>query len=94
MTLQKRSIEICWEYTKTEYPEIPSVSVSYTHLMNEWMKTGVKLDNMMPYLSKYLGHSSPDDTFYYYHQVEEAFSIIRQKDQSAAFVIPEVTDEK
>lgn len=26
MTLQKRSIEICWEYTKTEYPEIPSVS--------------------------------------------------------------------
>lgn len=22
----KRSIEICWEYTKTEYPEIPSVS--------------------------------------------------------------------
>lgn len=62
--------------------------------MNEWMKSGVKLDNMMPYLSKYLGHSSPDDTFYYYHQVEEAFSIIKQKDQSASFVIPEVADEK
>ena len=49
---------------------------------------------MMPYLSKYLGHSSPDDTFYYYHQVEEAFSIIKQKDLSASFVIPEVADEK
>lgn len=65
-----------------------------TQRMHGWMKTGVKQDNMMPYLSKYLGHSSPDDTFYYYHQVEEAFSIIRQNDQSAAFVIPEVTDEK
>lgn len=76
-------------------PTVHSLRHTFVVLrMNEWMKTGVKLDNMMPYLSKYLGHSSPDDTFYYYHQVEEAFSIIRQKDQSAAFVIPEVTDEK
>lgn len=62
--------------------------------MNEWMELGIKLDTMMPYLSKYLGHTSPDETFYYYHQVEEAFSIIRQKDNSETFVLPEVSDEK
>lgn len=62
--------------------------------MNEWMKSGLKMDTMMPYLSKYLGHTSPDETFYYYHQVEEAFSIIRQKDTSESFVIPEVSDEE
>lgn len=27
MTLQKRSIQRCWEYTQREYPDIPSVSV-------------------------------------------------------------------
>lgn len=76
-------------------PTVHSLRHTFVVLrMNEWMKSGVKPDNMMPYLSKYLGHSSPDDTFYYYHQVEEAFSIIKQKDQSASFVIPEVADEK
>ena len=63
-------------------PTVHSLRHTFVVLrMNEWMKSGVKLDNMMPYLSKYLGHSSPDDTFYYYHQVEEAFSIIKQKDR-------------
>lgn len=67
-------------------------------LIERAKESGIKvtevIGDMMPYLSKYLGHSSPDDMFYYYHQVEEAFSIIKQKDQSASFVIPEVADEK
>lgn len=45
-------------------PTVHSLRHTFVVLrMNEWMKSGVKLDNMMPYLSKYLGHSSPDDTF-------------------------------
>ena len=36
-----------------------------------------------------LGHKSPDETFYYYHQVLEAFSVIRNKDTVANNVIPE-----
>lgn len=62
--------------------------------MNAWMESGIKLDTMMPYLSKYLGHTSPDETFYYYHQVEEAFSIIRKKDNSEMSVIPEVSENE
>jgi integrase len=58
--------------------------------MNLWMESEVALNSMMPYLSKFLGHSSPDDTFYYYHQIDAAFKIIRDKDTTASKIIPEV----
>ena len=54
------------------------------------MKDGIPLKEMLPYLSRYLGHQSPDGTFYYYHQVEEAFRIIRDRDKTGKTVIPEV----
>ncbi|MDO4539350.1 MAG: tyrosine-type recombinase/integrase [Coriobacteriales bacterium] len=57
--------------------------------MNAWMAEGVSLPQMMPYLAAYLGHEGPDETFYYYHQVEEAFSIVRERDAVSARVIPE-----
>jgi len=59
--------------------------------MNLWMESGIALNVMMPYLSRYLGHCSPDDTFYYYHQIEEAFRIIRSKDTMSSRIIPEVS---
>lgn len=63
--------------------------------MNLWMEQGVSLKEMLPYLSRYLGHASPNETFYYYHQVDSAFRIVRQRDTSSSSVIPEVTtDEK
>lgn len=58
--------------------------------MNEWMRQGKDLNIMLPYLSKHLGHKSPAGTFYYYHQVAEAFSIIHEKDTWACAVLPEV----
>ena len=58
--------------------------------MNQWMKDGIPLKEMLPYLSRYLGHQSPNGTFYYYHQVEEAFRIIRDRDKTGKTVIPEV----
>lgn len=58
--------------------------------MNLWMEEGIPLKEMLPFLSRYLGHQSPDETFYYYHQVAEAFQIIRKKDRTGKLVIPEV----
>lgn len=43
------------------------------------MEKGENLNAMMPYLSKYLGHSSVENTYYYYHQIESAFKIVRQR---------------
>jgi len=58
--------------------------------LNDWMRQGISLNEMLPYLSKFLGHKSPSETYYYYHLVNKAFSIVRQKDKVSNRVIPEV----
>ena len=58
--------------------------------INEWMLSGVDTNKMLPYLSRYLGHKSPDETFYYYHLARKSFDVIRQKDTVSKRVIPEV----
>jgi len=60
--------------------------------MNDWMRQGLDLQELLPYLSKYLGHKSPSETFYYYHLVINAFTVIREKDMVSGRVIPEVLD--
>lgn len=58
------------------------------------MEKEENLTAMMSYLSKYLGHESVENTYYYYHQIENAFKIVRQKDQLSDCIIPEVPDEE
>lgn len=58
--------------------------------INQWILEGTDVNVMLPYLSKYLGHRDPNESFYYYHTVSDAFRIIQQKDTVAASVIPEV----
>lgn len=62
--------------------------------MNMWMEEDEKPEALMPYLSKYLGHSSTDDTFYYYHQISQAFKIVKDKDKLSDVIIPEAGYEK
>jgi hypothetical protein len=54
------------------------------------MKAGVDLQVMMPYLSRQLGHVSSNETFYYYHQVMDAFQVIQSRDKTSSAVMPEV----
>ena len=58
--------------------------------INEWMAEERNVEVMLPYLSKYLGHKNPSETFYYYHMINEAFSSVRKIDTLADRVIPEV----
>lgn len=62
--------------------------------MNLWMEEGISLKEMLPFLSKFLGHTSPEETLYYYHQVDSAFRIIRNLDKTSAKVIPEVKEDE
>lgn len=72
-------------------PTVHSLRHSYVvNRMNTWLDEGVNFEQMMPYLSRYLGHKSPSETLYYYHLNEEANAIIRKKDKSVCHVIPEV----
>lgn len=85
-----------WKETKyaaicEKAPTIHSLRHTYVVMrMNYWMEEGEDLDIMMPYLSRQLGHTSVNETFYYYHQVKESFRLIHQKDTIASKVIPEV----
>ena len=77
------------------HPTVHSLRYSFVVTrMNLWMENGVNLTAMMPYLSKYLGHESAENTYYYYHQIESAFKIVRQKDLLSGSIIPEVPYEK
>lgn len=58
--------------------------------LNQWIADGEDVLKKLPYLCKFLGHSSIHESLYYYHEVEEAFNIIRKKDKTAKIVIPEV----
>jgi len=58
--------------------------------LNNWMLLGIETKKMLAYLSKYLGHKSPSETYYYYHLVKKAFAVIREKDKVSNRVIPEV----
>lgn len=58
--------------------------------INMWIEAGMDLDVMLPYLSKYLGHVDPQETFYYYHMVSDAFRILKKRDKTSEDVIPEV----
>jgi len=85
-------------WAKTKYADScekkPTVhSLRHTFVvqrLNQWALSGIDIEVMLPYLCKYLGHKSPEETFYYYHQVDDAFRIIELNDKTAPKVIPEV----
>ena len=57
--------------------------------INLWREQGLDFEHMLPYLSRFLGHKSFNDTYYYYHYVEEAAQTIRKRDTVTGRVIPE-----
>ena len=91
-----RSFTILWNKTPfagkvDKKPTVQSLRHTFVvDKMNEWMETGMDTGVMMPYLSRYLGHSSISETQYYYHTIEQAFPIIRRYDAVAQSIIPEV----
>ena len=84
-----------WERTpyakgSNKYPTIHSLRHTFVvDRMNEWMLSGVNLRSMLPYLNRYLGHFTINDTLYYYHLVDKAFKVVRQKDTRSQNLIPE-----
>lgn len=58
--------------------------------LNQWIADGEDVLKKLPYLCRFLGHSSIHESLYYYHEAEEAFNIIRAKDKTSKIVIPEV----
>ena len=72
-------------------PTVHDLRHSYViERINTWMAQGLDFDQMLPYLSRFLGHKTFNETYYYYHYVEEAAKTIQRLDKTASKVIPEV----
>lgn len=69
-------------------------SLRYTYVVtriNSWMKSGIKVESMMPYLAVWLGHSGKDETYYYFHAIEDSLKICQSRNLFNTNAIPEVT---
>jgi len=58
--------------------------------MDEWITEGCNIDVMMPYLSRYLGHASIQETYYYYHQMDSRSPALRMHIEANGAAIPMV----
>lgn len=45
-----------------------------TRNLIRWMDNGMDINNLIPYLSTYMGHSELNNTFYYIHLLPERIS--------------------
>ena len=73
------------------YPTVHSLRHTFVvNRINSWILEGKELSQMLPYLCRYLGHKTIEETHYYYHLALTANQIIRQKDIQSKNIIPEV----
>ena len=62
------------------------------HRIDSWIKEGVNVNEMMPVLKTYLGHSSTEGTFYYYHLLDPQSEASRRCIASSGDIGKEVLD--
>lgn len=58
--------------------------------LNRWIASGVDVNTKLPYLSRYMGHSSIESTDYYLHLVPEFFQTFCEKVRQTEAILPEV----
>ena len=57
-----------------------------------WSAEGKDIHAMLPYLMRYMGHSSIESTYYYVHLIPDYFQQYRSMTVSSSDVIPEVEE--
>ena len=91
-----KNFNIFWAKTSASQKrkDKPTVhSLRYTYVVsriNAWMKAGQKVEALMPYLVVWLGHSGKDETYYYFHAIEDSLKICQSRDLFNTTAIPEV----
>jgi len=59
-----------------------------------WSSEGKDVHAMLPYLMRYMGHSSLESTYYYIHLIPDYFPKYRDLTSSTENLIPEVDDDE
>jgi integrase len=58
--------------------------------IEQWSSDGVDADAMLPYLTRYMGHASPESTLYYLHISPDYLHARAGAAQTSAALLPEV----
>jgi len=61
--------------------------------LNRWVKDGLDINVMLPYLMRYLGHQSVGSTLYYFRFVPDFFPVFAGMAEPLESIIPEVPRE-
>jgi integrase len=61
--------------------------------VDRWIKEKRNVNAMLPYLMRYMGHSSLESTYYYIHLVPEFFSTYAERASGLEDILPEVNHE-
>ena len=78
--------------TSLHHPVPHSLRHTYVvHRVDKWISENKNLDDLMPYLSKQLGHFGIEETYYYYHTISSSFNLIKT---TTLDMYPEVDYEK
>jgi len=94
-TVYKLFREILWKAKIShtgEGPRLHDFRHSYSvHCLKRWVLNGDDLTNLLPYLSKYLGHNDLRGTQHYLRLTADLYpKIVACVEQSFSFLIPEV----
>lgn len=70
-------------------PTVHSLRHTYVSLrIRLWEEEGTDVNEMLPYLTRHLGHKTLDETYYYYQRIMESLRQVREKDGVGGRVIP------
>lgn len=58
--------------------------------VNRWIDASIDINSVLPYLSRYMGHSSIESTDYYLHLVPEFFHTFSEQVRNTGTLLPEV----
>jgi integrase len=62
--------------------------------LNRWVAAEVNVNSMLPYLSRYMGHTCIESTDYYLHLVPEFFHTFCEKVRPTETLLPELDYDK
>lgn len=62
--------------------------------INKWAEEQMNTRAMIPYLSKYMGHSSINETLYYFHLTPDFYPTYREIAKTTEDILPEVPYEE
>jgi len=86
--------DIVYDGNPRRKPSVHSLRHAYIiWTIRRWREENLNVNEMLPYLSRHLGHSSIQETFTYYDHYSQDYEHIRKDKKRFETVVPEVLNE-